>query len=1078
MTTLRTLVYFQIFAVSLCAVPLFAQRFIDPKKGNIIYTKKGIMDGNFVRTIFLNHGEVGLWPDSPSGEWPKGSGHQYLDGVAVIVQAETRDSSGQVIHPLESNYREFIRKDPVSKIPWGWAPLPGYANATQHQPAMSSNPDTWPSTWPDRSADWNGLWNGFFGRGILNADLETYYRMDDAPDKQYAYWPDPADSLRGGLGLQVAVRGFQWSQVLAADVIFWYYEITNIAKQDYTKTVFAQYVDWGIGGTEDSSDDRGLFDKELDIAWAFDGDGIGQPGNWSPVGVAGYAFLESPGIATNGIDDDDDGIFDERRDNEAGIKITGKEAVLNYLNSRYTMSKFLRFYFYASTDDIPAVQQGYLWTGDENANWRGFTDLNGNGRWDEGEPLNDDVGSDGLGPFDVGYPGPDSDGSQGDGRPEQGEPNFGILDKDESDQIGLTGFSIFPVHFYELHNDEQNWEVLTTPLDTMGVHQLNDVNLGMYFSAGARPANGFPGNMFPLRQLQTERFSMALLFGNDRDDLVRRKKTVQQIYNANYRFAKPPEKPHVVAVPGDHKVTLYWDAAAERSYDPFLQEYDFEGYRVYRSTESSFLENLIITDAYGKTTFRKPIVQFDLVNGIKGLHPIDVNGVKFDLGNDTGLKHSYVDTDVQNGQTYYYAVVSYDRGFYTQTTTGKQDGIAPSECTSIIRVDINGNAKPDVNTAIVIPRVPSAGYVSSGVDGTIQHVGAGTGRFEVQVLNPDSIRNGHTYKITFENRSAFQNDPVPYFSFKDETDGRVLITKKQVISSGEETPIADGLIGYVYNDSNVGVITGQTRWVSGSPNTITKVDLDQGSGFTNVNVRYPADFELRFSNQVTDTSTSGLFFGAPPAVPTKFTVRNLTENRRVQFLFYDENSDSSFSAGDRIIIVCGDSLGTNPKPGNYRTTWAIQMFVDTTAGALKLPAGGDVLRIVTTKPFRTGESFQFKMRSQSEDKEKAKFDMDKIAVVPNPYVGAASWEPPNLFRSGRGERRVYFIHLPSRCTIRVFTVSGTLVTTIEHDATVDNGQEPWNLVSKDGMDISYGIYIYHVDAPGVGETIGKFAVIK
>ena len=27
-------------------------------------------------------------------------------------------------------------------------------------------------------------------------------------------------------------------------------------------------------------------------------------------------------------------------------------------------------------------------------------------------------------------------------------------------------------------------------------------------------------------------------------------------------------------------------------------------------------------------------------------------------------------------------------------------------------------------------------------------------------------------------------------------------------------------------------------------------------------------------------------------------------------------------------------------------------------------------------------------------------------------------------------------------------------------------------------DISYGIYIYHVDAPGVGEKIGKFAIIK
>jgi hypothetical protein len=34
------------------------------------------------------------------------------------------------------------------------------------------------------------------------------------------------------------------------------------------------------------------------------------------------------------------------------------------------------------------------------------------------------------------------------------------------------------------------------------------------------------------------------------------------------------------------------------------------------------------------------------------------------------------------------------------------------------------------------------------------------------------------------------------------------------------------------------------------------------------------------------------------------------------------------------------------------------------------------------------------------------------------------------------------------------------------------------MLSKDNLDISYGIYIYHVDAPGIGEKIGKFVVIK
>jgi hypothetical protein len=53
-----------------------------------------------------------------------------------------------------------------------------------------------------------------------------------------------------------------------------------------------------------------------------------------------------------------------------------------------------------------------------------------------------------------------------------------------------------------------------------------------------------------------------------------------------------------------------------------------------------------------------------------------------------------------------------------------------------------------------------------------------------------------------------------------------------------------------------------------------------------------------------------------------------------------------------------------------------------------------------------------------------------------------------------------------------------LVDRIEHDNSVHDGMAPWDLRSKDGQDIAYGVYIYHVQAPGVGEKIGKFAVIK
>jgi hypothetical protein len=43
------------------------QKYREDPKGNIDYRKEGIMDGNQVRTLFYNNGEVGHWPDQPSG---------------------------------------------------------------------------------------------------------------------------------------------------------------------------------------------------------------------------------------------------------------------------------------------------------------------------------------------------------------------------------------------------------------------------------------------------------------------------------------------------------------------------------------------------------------------------------------------------------------------------------------------------------------------------------------------------------------------------------------------------------------------------------------------------------------------------------------------------------------------------------------------------------------------------------------------------------------------------------------------------------------------------------------------------
>jgi hypothetical protein len=142
------------------------------------------------------------------------------------------------------------------------------------------------------------------------------------------------------------------------------------------------------------------------------------------------------------------------------------------------------------------------------------------------------------------------------------------------------------------------------------------------------------------------------------------------------------------------------------------------------------------------------------------------------------------------------------------------------------------------------------------------------------------------------------------------------------------------------------------------------------------------------------------------------------------------------------------------------------------------PQPGDRFAIKTRRPFLTGDYFSFTMRGAGTDNGVAKDQLSNITVVPNPYLATTRWESRTLFTTGRGDRMIQFKKLPAKCTVRIFTITGALVKTLQKDSSPADGSLSWNLVSDDGMDIAYGLYIFHVDAPGVGEFIGKFAVVK
>ncbi|MGE5315102.1 MAG: hypothetical protein ACM3Q4_10440 [Acidobacteriota bacterium] len=1037
--------YFHVLVLLVLISTVGGAQALDPRydlyrkeaKGNVTNRKEGIMDGNLVRTLYYNHGEVAKYQFQPSGEWPKGSGHSYLDGVTVIVGTTLHTANGTV-HSIATQYREEMDYDKVTHEYWGFEPLPGYDNPSVPKPAMSIDTASFPKVWPASlglTDAWNGYWYGYFGRGVKNADFETFFVMDDSKDREYQqppylYYPIASDSTRAGAGLRVEVRGFQWSHVLAEDIIFWHYDIVNISDRNIDSTCFGFFSDPGVGGTNSGEDDA-YYNTALDICYAWDHDFKGNPNNYQ-TGYYGYAYLESPGNATNGIDDDGDGMIDERRDD--GI--------------------------------------------DNDHDWVRYTDLNGNGSWDKGEPLNNDVGRDGLGPFDVGYAGPDE--GEGDGVPTHGEPNFDETDKDESDQIGLSSVSLTiladkgPSGVWP-KNDEVLWKKMTGGfVDT----SLTNTNISIVFSSGP----------FPLKKGTRERYSMALVFGNDLTDILFNKVTVQNIYNANYNFSKPPYTPTLTAVPGNGRVYLYWNSIAEESRDQFLgfqngdatQGYkkDFEGYLLYRSEEAEFNDIKVITDSRGEAKYWKPMAQWDVVDNIKGPDPVGINGASFWRGSETGLQHSYVDSTVKNGTRYYYALVSYDQGDPKFGTTGLQ----PTECTKIITEDYAGQLKfVDINCAVVTPNAAAAGYLPPQVIGNPSQVtsGIGTGAVRLDVVNPGLIREGAQYKILFKGTGQapkyFTDSYSIIRSWGAATDTLMNTVSAREFGLNNFSQPFDGLVFSFRNDTVVAVIDTATGWAAGSKsNLILRASADVSNQA--LNAAWPGDYEIRFSSSPADTT----LFDAPnesdpaqnyPMFPVNFTITNTTSGKRVKCIVQDIDNSKSLTIGDTIRIVDGFK-----DESDFKLVWAVSY--GRSFGVPVLPTTGDKFVVRTTKPFANGDFFSFKTKEARTDVGVAKDSLSRISVVPNPYIASASWERRTLYSSGRGDRKIDFIHLPRQCTVRIYTVAGALVKTLHKDSGPTDGALSWDLISDDGMEVAYGLYIYHVDAPGIGEHIGKFAVVK
>ncbi len=93
--------------------------------------------------------------------------------------------------------------------------------------------------------------------------------------------------------------------------------------------------------------------------------------------------------------------------------------------------------------------------------------------------------------------------------------------------------------------------------------------------------------------------------------------------------------------------------------------------------------------------------------------------------------------------------------------------------------------------------------------------------------------------------------------------------------------------------------------------------------------------------------------------------------------------------------------------------------------------------------------------------------IELINVVPNPYYAYSAYEKNQV------DTRIKITNLPDKATIKIFTLSGTLVKKIVKDDPTKTSID-WDLKNTAGIPIASGMYIIHVDAKDLnGNSIGE-----
>jgi hypothetical protein len=581
-----------------------------------------------------------------------------------------------------------------------------------------------------------------------------------------------------------------------------------------------------------------------------------------------------------------------------------------------------------------------------------------------------------------------------------------------------------------------------------------------------------PKNIMPDDTIQ---FSVVVVCGEDSADLFDNLSTALTMAENYFLGSGPPAAPVVQAVVDYRKVTLYWDTEpSESSTDILTGKRDFEGYKIYRSEDQGVTWGKTITNQYGNFVGYVPLAQFDLVDGIEGVDPAFPYQ---SLGKETGLKHTFIDTTVYNGIEYWYCVAAYDQG------NQNPDSLEPSY--------ENAKGRPSAANVVSATAAPrQSGYVSAYIQGgdTLQPIGGPCqGLALVQILDPALIVP-HTYHVSFNDTTINDTIYTTFNLYDANTEETLLYHSELSDSSLDNIPVVDGFRLILLN-SESGIRSMSWTLVSGDTCTFEwwTGDLGPMAGATYINGT--ADFRIVVDHA--NPATVGIidgFGGVHPPTQIPIRIYDITDSLNVidvsnlcylvDYAYAFPGDTTHFGPPGWDLVPGG--AGYNPFPQWVAAGFVDQIGCENSSGDAVYfatqngdstaipPTEGDEFTITTFKPFSAAITYEFTIVPPSIDS--AKISLDSVKVVPNPYVLTSKFE------STPYDRRLMFTNLPGQCQIMIYNVAGEHVYTIDHNNEL--GYEYWDLRTKFGVEVAYGMYVYVVKTDNQTKAKGKFVIIK